>query len=106
MSPKKICLVFIALVAVFSIKAQAQVNTTLTTIKEIYAYSEIEDGDMLIVPEHPLPQCDGFWLDSATPGFMHNVSLVLSLYHTSSTLVIYGMKTNCSVVPAIHTVNC
>ena len=74
--------------------ATAQVNTTLTTIKEIYSYAVAGDGDALIVPEHPREECDGFWMDSADPGFNHNLSVMLSAYHAKAKMVIYGDETS------------
>jgi len=83
----------ICLLALVANSVGAAVNSTTTTIDQIYSYAVAGGGDALVVLKTNPTGCNGFWLDSADPGFNQNLSVVLSAYHAGSQVIFYGNET-------------
>lgn len=62
-----------------------------TTISTIQAYPEYGNGDVIFKISASSDICKGYWLSPATPGFEANLSLLLSAYHSSAKVHIYGL---------------
>lgn len=86
-------IIFIAMSIAAGSAVYAAVTSSTTTIKEIYSYTVIGGGDVLLTLDTPPTGCDGFWLDSSDPGFKTVLSVALSAYQAQSPVMVYGDET-------------
>lgn len=67
---------------------------TLTTITRIYSYTTFGGGDVMVEVTTPATGCaKGFWLRATDPGFKATFALLISSYHTQSTVRVGGEDT-------------
>ena len=85
---------FLIILVVASSNAYAARFSKVTTIKQIYSYSEqgVFDGDIAIIPDNKIAGCEGgFWLRKAdTIGYRNTVSFLLSAFHSGTTVSFVG----------------
>jgi len=85
--------ILLTMVAINNVHGVEQA-TPLTTITSIVSYTKFGNGDVRISVANPATNCDaGFWLSPADPGFNANLSVLLSAYHSKSTVTLNGEDT-------------
>ena len=68
----------------------ATVNTPLTQIVNIYAYTDFGTGDVLFRTASLAPGCDGFWLQPTDVGFKQVLSLLVLAKAAQSDVTVYA----------------
>jgi len=82
---KNLIYIFVLLV---TLNVQAGVTTGVTTIGDIYTYADNED--VIFTVNIDVNGCTGFWLEASNLGFRNQLSVLLSAYHASSPIYVYG----------------
>jgi hypothetical protein len=91
MKASNVCVLLIAFC--FTTSHAAQQNA-ITTVVNIYAYTQFGGGDVQVMVANPPAGCsDGFWLKASDEGFKTSFSVLLSAYHTGSRIRIGGIDT-------------
>ena len=73
-----------------SIQAIATEYSYQSKITMVQSYPEYGEGDVIFKINNPATICKGYWLSPSTPGFNANLSLVLSAYHSTADVRIWG----------------
>lgn len=68
------------------------INSPTTNVTEIYSYTEISDGDVIFKVSNEVAGCDGFWLDSLSPGHEDTLAILVSSCHVQSPIIVYAKQ--------------
>lgn len=69
-------------------------NSPTTKVTELYSYTEVSNGDVIFKISDEVSGCDGFWLDSISPGQKNVLAILLSAYHAQSPVIVYAKQTD------------
>ncbi|WP_129777620.1 hypothetical protein [Peristeroidobacter soli] len=88
-------IIALLLVALLPCSTFATVRETITTIDRINALLQYGGGDIVIDVDTPVSGCTkGFWMSpSDDPGFKTAYALLLSAYHTQTSVRLQGEDT-------------
>ena len=77
-----------------------------TTISAIQSYPDYGNGDVVFSISTPSDICKGYWLSPNSKGYAANLSLLLSAYHASSKVYVYGLTEQSNKWPGSSTKHC
>ena len=87
--------------------SETSIKATISTIQSYPDYGKgSRKGDVIFSISTPSDICKGYWLSPDSDGYNANLSLLLSAYHASSKVYVYGLTEQSNKWAGSNTQHC